>query len=159
ELARRVGVGHDPGAGAEARTRAFDLRAADQDVEVEVAVPVQPAHRAGVGAAPGALEFGDDLHAADLRAPGDRAAREHGGDHLAGIRVAAQPAPYVADDVVDMGVALDRHQFVDLDAARYADAPEVVSLQVDQPHVLGALLGGAAQLALAGTVLLAGNPR
>ena len=37
-------------------------------------------------------------------------------------------------------VALDGHQLVDLDAAVLAHAPEVVAAEVDQHHVLGALL-------------------
>ena len=42
---------------------------------------------------------------------------------------------------------LDDHQFVDLDAAGHADATEVVAFEVDQHHVLGALLGMTDQLA------------
>src|SRR5204863_45303 len=44
------------------------------------------------------------------------------------------------DDVVDVRVALDRHQLVDAHAARHADATEVVALEVDEHHVLGTLL-------------------
>ena len=37
-------------------------------------------------------------------------------------------------------VALDRHQLVDFDRARHADAAEIVALEIDQHDVLGALL-------------------
>src|SRR5690606_22131885 len=117
----RVGIGNDARAGAEADVRAFDLGAADEDVQVEVAVAVEPAHRAGVAAAADALEFGDDLHAAHLRAAGDGAARERRRDHLARADVVAQAAAHVADDVVHVGIALDRHQLIHLDAAGRAD--------------------------------------
>ena len=56
-------------------------------------------------------------------------------------------------------VALHRHQFVDLDTARGADAAEVVAFQVDQHHVLGALLRMADELADAGNVVVAGEAR
>src|SRR3546814_108197 len=159
EFVPRLGVGDDAGAGAEAKLRTLDLRAADQDVQVQVAVAVQPAHRAGVGAAADALQFGDDLHAAHLGAAGDGAAGEHGADHAAGRGVGAQAPAHVADDVVHVRVAFHAHQFVDLDAAGHAYAAQVVALQVDQHHVLGALLGVADQLADAGAVVVAVETR
>ena len=51
-------------------------------------------------------------------------------------------------------VGLDRHQLVDLDAAVLADAAEVVAAEVDEHHVLGALLRVGEQLARALQVLL-----
>ena len=41
----------------------------------------------------------------------------------------------------DVGVGLDDHQLVDLDRAVLADPAEVVAAEVDEHHVLGALLG------------------
>src|SRR5690606_15497808 len=153
------GVGDDAGPGAEAQLRALDLGAADQDVQVEVAVAVQPAHRAGVGAAADALQLGDDLHAAHLGTAGDRAAGEHRADDAAGRGVGAQAPAHVADDVVHVGVAFHAHQFVDLDAAGYAHAAQIVALQVDQHHVFGAFLGMAEQLGDAGAVVVAVETR
>src|SRR5690606_33417035 len=126
ELAFGHRVDHDAGTGAEHRRIATHLGAADQDVEVHVAVAAQPADRAGVGATRHLFQLGDDLHAAHLGAAGDGAAGEHRGDHLAGRGVGPQPAAHVADDVVDVGVALHRHQLVDLDAAGRADPAQVV---------------------------------
>ena len=54
--------------------------------------------------------------------------------------VRPQRARHRADDVHDVGVGLHDHQLVDADAAVLADAAEVVPPQVDQHHVLGALL-------------------
>ena len=155
----RIGVGDDAGASAEAQLRAFQFGAADQDVEVEVAVAVEPAERAGVGAAPGSLEFGDDLHAAHLRAAGDGAAGKHRGDRRARRRVRAQAAAHVADDVVHVRVAFHRHQLVHLDAAGHAHAAEVVAFEVDQHHVFGAFLGVADQVADARRVVVAVEAR
>ena len=50
------------------------------------------------------------------------------------------------DDVVHVGVALDDHEFVDPHGPCLAHAAEVVALEVDQHHVLGAFLGTADQL-------------
>src|SRR5690606_19888664 len=147
EFVPRFGIGDDAGPGAEAQLRTLDLRAADQDVQVEVAVAVQPAHRAGVGAAADAFQLGDDLHAAHLGTARDRAAGEHGTDHAAGRGVFAQAPAHVADDVVHVRVALHGHQFVDLDAAGHAHSAQIVALQVDQHHVFGAFLGVADQFA------------
>src|SRR6478672_1914740 len=104
EFALRVGVDHDAGAGAEPQLVAFHFTAADQDVQVHVAVAIEPAHRAGVGATAHAFQFGDDLHAAHLRATGDGAAREHRGDDPTRRRVRQQRAAHVADDVVHVRV-------------------------------------------------------
>src|SRR6185437_3509473 len=71
ELALRIGVGHDPGAGAEFERAASERHRADEDVEIHAAVAPQEHEGAGVGAAPLALELRDDLHAAMLRAAGD----------------------------------------------------------------------------------------
>jgi hypothetical protein len=51
------------------------------------------------------------------------------------------------DDVMHVRIRLDRHELVDLHAARLAHAPQIVALQVDQHHVLGPLLGMRVQLA------------
>ena len=56
-------------------------------------------------------------------------------------------------------VAFHRHQFVDDHAAGLADAPEVVALEVDQHHVLGAFLRMPDQLADAFGVIVASETR
>ena len=54
------------------------------------------------------------------------------------------------DDVHDVRVVLDLHEAVDLDAAVLADAAEVVAPEVDEHHVLGALLLVGQQLVRVG---------
>ena len=58
--------------------------------------------------------------------------------------IAAHLRPQLAadarDDVDHVRVGLDGHERLDLDGAVLADAPEVVAAEVDEHHVLGALL-------------------
>jgi hypothetical protein len=58
----------------------------------------------------------------------------------------------VADDVHDVAVALDGKGLGHLDAAGLGDAADVVARQVDQHHVLGALLGVGQQFGLGSLV-------
>ena len=57
-----------------------------------------------------------------------------------------------------VAVGLDDHELIDLDAAVLADAAEVVTTEVDQHHVLGALLGVAEKLVREPPVLLGVGP-
>ena len=57
-----------------------------------------------------------------------------------GVDVRAQAAAHVGDDVMHVGIGLDAHELIDAHGAGFADSPEVVALEVDQHHVLGALL-------------------
>src|SRR5690606_30451560 len=159
EFMAGAGVGHDAGTGAETQLPAFHFRAADQDVQVQIAVTVDPAHRPGVAAAALALQFGDDLHAAHLRAAGNGAAGESRADHVARRDLRAQTPPHVADDVVHVGVAFHSHQLVHLDTAGDAYPAQVVALEVDQHDVLGALLGVADQLADPQGFVITTDPR
>ena len=54
----------------------------------------------------------------------------------------------------DVAVGLDLHQLVDRDGAVLADAAEVVAAEVDEHHVLGALLLVGEQLGGDAAVLL-----
>ena len=120
-------------------------------------VPSQP-ERAGVGAPPLAFERRDDLHAAHLRAPGDRAARKQRAQRVHRRAIGAQPAAHVGDDVMHVRIGLGDHVFVHRHAARLADAAEIVALEVDQHDVFGALLrmrhefGGIAPILLGDAV-------
>ena len=57
-----------------------------------------------------------------------------------GVDALAQQTAHVGDDVVHMGIALDRHVLIDAHRAADADAAEIVALQIDEHHVLRALL-------------------
>ena len=58
----------------------------------------------------------------------------------------------------DVAVGLDLHQLVDDHAAVLAHAPEVVATEVDEHHVLGALLLVGEQLQRDPPVLLGARP-
>ncbi len=59
-----------------------------------------------------------------------------------------------------MRISLDRHQLVDFDAAVSGHAPYIVALEVDQHHMLGALLLVADKLfGIRKILLLACSPR
>ena len=101
------------------------------------------------------LELVDDLHRADLRRPGERPGGQRRAQHVHRADPVAQRARDLADDVEDVRVGLDDHVLVDRHGAVLADAAEVVAPEVDQHHVLGALLRvGEQRLGLAAVLLL-----
>jgi len=69
-----------------------------------------------------------------------RAGREAGAQSIDGGQLRSETAFDRAHDVHHVRVALDEHQAVDLDAAELAHAAHIVAAEVDQHHVLGALL-------------------
>ena len=91
------------------------------------------------------LEAVDDLHRAQLRRAGHRAAGERGADAVDRGRVVAQAAADRRDELVDGGVGLDGHERRHLDAAQRAHAAEVVAHEIDDHEVLGARLVVGAQ--------------
>ena len=92
------------------------------------------------------LELVDELHGPHLGRAGQRAGRIAGGEHVDGVEPVAHVADHRRHDVHDVGEALDRTELDDPDGARLADPAEVVAAEVDQHHVLGALLLVADQL-------------
>ena len=146
ELALRDGPGDDPGARVDVGLAALQDRAPDGDRGVEVAVVAEVADGAAVQAAPLALGGGDQLHRPDLRRAGQGAGREDRPERVERVELGAKPALDVADQVEHVAVALDLHVLADGDRARPGDAPQVVAAEVDQHHVLGALLRVALEL-------------
>ena len=93
-----------------------------------------------------------------LGAPGQRPRREGGPEHVEAVLPLGKLRLDVRDEVHDVGVALDGHELVDLDAADPGDPPEVVSAQVDEHDMLGPLLGVLEELVGQQPVLLFGLP-
>ena len=83
------------------------IEAADGDAEVQVAAEAEVAHRPGVGAPAGGLQFLDDLHGPHLGRAGDRARGEGGFEHLQAVLARGQLPFHLGDDVHHVGVALD----------------------------------------------------
>ena len=69
-----------------------------------------------------------------------------GGQQRAEADLRAQPPAHGRDQVVDRRQRDHPRQRRDLDAARAADAPEIVALEIDDHDVLGAVLGGGGEL-------------
>ena len=120
--------------------------------------PIQPM-RAGVRAAADRLEPLEDLHRPDLRGAGDRAAGERRREQVERVAALGQDAGHGRDEVLDGGRPLEPAQARDADAPRPADPAEVVAQDVDDHHVLGAVLGARQQLARERPVLRARRGR
>ena len=124
----------------------LDDDGADVDAGVEIAGVADPADRAAVAAALDRLELVDDLHRADLGRARQRARRQHRAQRVERADVRTQATDHRRDDVHHVAVVLDGHELLDLDAAVLAHPAEVVAAEVDQHHVLGALLRVGEQL-------------
>ena len=146
-------VGDGAAARLQVRDAVLDDDGADVDRGVELAGVGEVADRAAVAAALDRLELVDDLHRADLRRARERARRERRAQRVHRADAVAQAPGDGADDVHDVRVVLDRHQRLDRHAAVLADAAEVVAAEVDEHHVLGALLLVGEQVALEPLVL------
>ena len=83
-------------------------------------------------------------------APGDGAGRERRAQEVERRDAVAQLAGDLGDEMRDVREALRLEEALDLDRAGHADAREVVAAEVDEHHVLGAvLLGGEQPLGVA----------
>ena len=147
---------------APSQTRpAGELEGADRDVELEARHRAAVADRAGVDLARRRLQLVDDLERAHLRGAGDRAGREGRPDQVAVGGAGAERAADRGDQVPDPRVRLGAEQAGHGDAAGDADPAEVVAHQVDDHHVLGAILrralqGGSLRFGLVAVGLVAG---
>ena len=139
-LVRGLGVGDRAAAGLHVGDAVLDDDRADVNRGVEIAGIAEVADRAAVAAALDRLELVDDLHRAHLRRARERARRQHRAQRVHRADARAQRARDGGDDVHHVAVGLDLHQLVHVDAAVLAHAPEVVAAEVDEHHVLGALL-------------------
>src|SRR6266550_1186499 len=141
ELARRIGIGDDPGARLHGHAIRQHHRRADRDRGVEVdRAPAHVAHRTGVRAAALGLELVDDLHRAHLRRPGHGAGGEARLEDVERVEPFAQPAPHLAHQVLHVRIAFDREQVADANAPVPGHTADVVPAQVHEHQVLGALL-------------------
>ena len=97
-------------------------------------------HRTGVGAAPVLLELRDDLHRAHLRRSRDGACREGGAQQVERRDAGSELAGHLRDEMCDVREPLRLEEPLDLDRPGQADAREIVAAEVDEHHVLGAVL-------------------
>jgi len=141
ELAFWIGVSNDPGAGLEIEARALLKESPDGDAEIHVAGETEISHGSGVRSAAGVLQLLDDLHGADLRGTGDRARGEGGLEHVEHVLSRSQIAPHAGNEMHHVGIALDDHELVHLHTAVGGHASDVVSPEINEHEVFGALLG------------------
>ena len=92
------------------------------------------------------------MHGPDLGCAAEGAGREGGSHQVEGRALGRELAVHLRDDVHHVAVALDDHQVTDGHAAILADSTDVVTGQVYEHYVLGALLGISQKLLLQGQV-------
>ena len=95
---------------------------------------------------PAALEIVDDLHRPHLGRTRNRAGGKARAHDVERFETGAAAAAHVRHQVHHLRVALDRHVFVGLHRPVLRHASDVVPAEVDEHHVLGALLVARAQL-------------
>ena len=143
----RLAAPRDAAPDVERKAPAVGHERPDQDRGLHRAVGADPAERARVRAAAHGLEGFEDLHRPDLRRARDGPARKRRGHEVEGVVAVGQDAGDRRDEVLHRDRPLEPAQARDPDAARPTDAPEVVAQDVDDHHVLGAILGAGEQLA------------
>ena len=141
-LGGRVGVGDHARASLEVGDPVTHDRGPERDARVHGAVRERVEDGAAVRTAPEALELGDELHRTDLRRTADGARREARAEHVERRHAVADLADDLGDEVRDVREPLDLHAARDVHRPRAADPREVVAAEVDEHHVLGAVLLG-----------------
>ena len=143
--------------GLDIRFAVLEDAGAESDTAVEVAIKAEVADGSGVGATFAFFEAANDFHGAHLGGSADRAGGEGGAHDVVGAAVGAEFAADVGDDVHDVGVAFDDHEFVDVDGAELSCAADIVSGEVDEHDVLGAFFGVGEHFGGEGVVILGGG--
>src|SRR6266545_7393133 len=137
-----IRVGNDPPAGLQPREPVDEHDRADRDARVERAVRQCVSDGAAVDAAPVALELRDDLHRANLRRAGDGSRGKARAQEVERRDPVAQFAGDLRDEVRDVREALRLEETLDADRPRPAHARQVIASEVDEHHVLRAVLLG-----------------
>ncbi len=139
-LGRRIGIRDDPAADAEPHALAAHLERADRDAELEPRGRRRDPDRAGVDLAARRLELRDHRHRRDLRRTGHRPRRERRAHELCIPDTVAQLAHDLRHHVPHARVRAHLLQRRGAHRPRPAHPPEVVAHEVDDHHVLGAVL-------------------
>ncbi len=146
-------VGHDPAARLNVHHAVLVDPRAEHQGGVHVTRVAEVTHGAAVGAPFLALHLGDYLHGADLGRAGHGARRKAGPQGVVGRQFGPEVALHMRDQVHHVGELLHVHELRHRHGAGPADPADVVSAQVDQHDVLGALFLAALQLRFVGVVL------
>src|SRR5690606_37047157 len=103
--------------------------------QVHLSLTPYVADAAAVQSASYRFQLLDDLHGADFRGAGDRAAGKGARQQTQGILPGRQLAGDAADQVMHVRVAFNAEQLGNLAAAEAAGTPEIVAQQVDDHQV------------------------
>src|ERR1044072_4435535 len=136
----RIGVGAHPRAGLDIRLSVFQNDRTNRNATIMRSIESEVTDDSRVKSAPRFFQFGNDLHRPNLGRAGNGDGRKRGSNRVENSLVFAQPRDDVRDDVHHVAVTLDHHLLSDFDAAEFCNTAEIVSAEVDQHHVLGALL-------------------
>src|SRR5258706_383528 len=118
----------------------FQKGSANRDAAIEISVKGKITNAAAIRPARGLFQFRNDLHGADFWRATESAGRESGAHQIMDGFVLRQYTFNLGNDVHDMAVTLNDHQVFDMDRSEVAYPPEVVSGEINEHNVLGALL-------------------
>ncbi len=136
----RLTVRDDSRTDRHVRVSLRDHQRANHDVRIHPPVIAEIPNCTGVRMARHWFKFVDDLHATDLRAAGNGASREHRGEQVDCVFPRHELSDNVAHDVVYVRVAFEHHELVRVDGTVPTHAAKIVSFEVDEHDVFGALL-------------------
>lgn len=112
----------------------------DTNAAVHRAVGREHCDSAAIDRATVRFQFFNDLHRANFRGAGDRATGKAGLEQVGCIQPFCQRAGNRADQMVNIGKALQLEKVRNAYAADLTDAPEIIAQQVDNHQVFGAVL-------------------
>src|SRR5439155_22233993 len=102
----------------------------DSDAQLTLAVKSEIAQGPCVRTAADGFQFIDDLHRPELRRAGNAAARKTGSQCGEMAHLGSQPALDGGDQVLHLWIALESHQFRNLNGTEFTDFAQIVSQQI-----------------------------
>lgn len=152
KFALGIGIGDDAAADGNLPPAARRSDRADEDARVQLVADADVSERTAVRATDGGLELRDDLHGANFGDAGHRTAGERVAQEMKRAHVGAECPFDYGDEMLHPGILLERTKLRDTDAAGLACAGEIVTQEVDDHYVLGAVFGGDRELLAGGAI-------
>src|SRR5215208_5775066 len=152
-----IGIGDDACACLHVHHAVLHQRRSQHDGGIHLAGGGEIADGAGIKAALLFLQLIDNFHGAHLRRAGNGAGRKPSGQRVDGILLLGQRALDIRHDVHNLAIAFDKKLVGDRDGADLRYAPDVVSPEIKQHQVLGALLRIGQQLGFERLVIVRGS--
>src|SRR5262249_54702959 len=136
----RVRISDDASTGLEIRFSIFQHGTSQRDAGIKIAVKPEIADCACVTAAPGVLQFADDLHGTDFWRAGNGPGGKRRSDNVRGGGTGARTAGYIRNDVHDVAVTLDFHHLGDANRTELRISADIISCEIDKHDVFRAFL-------------------